>query len=115
MTNDNNSKCPTCGQLLVSSNANTGSRKDKRGKGSGTTRTKSDSVPRPQGASDKSSDSVGTYINVAFAFSGGDYAGKARVIHVGKGLINIEFPWRGMNKQIQISESEVVSNAKLDI
>lgn len=107
---DEHAKCPTCGQLLVSSDDDGGKRRDKRSKSGGTARPKPDGVSRSQGTSDQDSIGVGTFINVAFAFSGGDYAGQARVVRVDPGGLCIAFPWSGSSKFIQITRSEVVKS-----
>ena len=108
MTNDKYIKCPTCGQPVVSGDANGGKRRNKRGKSSGATRAKPDSVSRVQGTSDQGGYVVVSHINVAFAFRGGNYEGSARIVGVDEHGISVVFPWCGGEKKIKISKSEVV-------
>lgn len=103
-------RCESCGQLLVSGDADGSKRRNKRSKSGGAAGDKPDGLSRSQGSSDQDGIGVGSCINVAFAFSGGDYAGQARVVRVDPGGLCIAFPWSGSEKLIQISRSEVVND-----
>lgn len=107
MINDEHSTYPTCSQPLVSGDVDGSKRRNKRSKGSGTTRAKPDSISRVQRTSDQGGYVVSSHINVSFAFRGGNYAGEARIVRVDPGGFCIAFPWGGGVKQIQISKEEV--------
>lgn len=95
-------------QPVVSSNADGSKRRAKRSKSGRTARDKPDSVSGTQGASDKNGIGVGSHINVAFAFRGGNYEGEARVVRIDPGGLHIAFPWNGGEKRIQIIHDEVM-------
>jgi hypothetical protein len=103
---DQHIRCRECGQTLVSGDAVAGGGRNQRVKGRGASRTKRGRLPGTEAAGDSSGGDTGRDIAVSFNFSGGYFEGTARVIEE-KPLV-ISFPWNGVRRRIQISESEVV-------